>query len=448
MGITAVAILVVLAGPNTAEALIYETQPAPTANTRAFTGQGELAFVSGSTLYVLDGSSRSLHAVTTGEADPVDPTFSHDGRWLAFLRPSASGDADVLWMARGNGAEAHPVRGVPEALTVPDSDGTVISWSPTRDDLLVTTGPITGAPLVPRQVWIVSPSSPPHRLLGPGYVNGVAWSPDGSHVAAVWSSTGFDSEVLETLPASGGHPMRWTAPNGNVSYFLAGWSHPLGIVLWENQGGGGPSVENYGLPLGVISAPGAIVKVLGTVPIFQPPALALGADDLALVVNGNPSSGQGEGEKFVWFGKSLALCTPSQSCTAVPLPGTSVVQDPAISSDGSLAVVVAPESDVDLPPLYSSSASWAQVSAWYDSGALWITQSGSTSPTEIDGTNGAIDPVFSGSTAGLIFVKDQSLWLLPSPSAQPIQITGSLEVPLGSYLFGYIDWQQEFAWWS
>ena len=72
---------------------------------KAFSGRGELAFVSSDSLFVLDGSSRSVRRVTTGQTVPFDPAFSHDGRWLAFLRPAEGQGEDVLWMARGDGAD-------------------------------------------------------------------------------------------------------------------------------------------------------------------------------------------------------------------------------------------------------------------------------------------------------------------------------------------------------
>jgi hypothetical protein len=419
----------------------------PAFDTQAFAGQGELAFVSSNGLFVLDGSSRSEQRAATGQPVPVDPAFSRDGHWLAFLRPVAGGSADVLWMARGNGADAHRVRGLPDALAVPDSDGSVMRWSPTGDELLITTGPATSAPLVPRQVWIVRPTGRARRLLGPGYVNGVAWSPDGTKAAVLYSGVRFAGESLETVPLSGGPATIWMSPKQGDGYFLAGWSPRLGIVLWQDQGGGGPSVENYGLPLGVISEPKAPFTILGTVPIFQPPAVATGDDGLALVVNGNSSSGQGEGEKFVWFGKSLEVCGSVPACSPVPAPSSSVTEDPTISPvDGSVAFVEAPESDVGLPPLYSSSPSWEQVSSWYATGELWTLPDGSDSPIEISGTAGAVDPVFSERGTGLVFVKDRALWLLPGYSSQPVEISGPLQQPAAPYLFGYVDWPEEFAW--
>jgi len=422
----------------------------PALDTKAFSDQGELAFVSENALFVLDGSSQSIRRVTTGQPVPIDPAFSHDGRWLAFLRPVGHEGADVLWMARGDGADAHRVVGMPDAFEVPDSDGSVMSWSPTQDELLITTGPVKSAPLVPRQVWTVTPTGPSRRLLGPGYVNGVAWSPKGTEVAAIWSAKSLASETLETISVRGGSATNWLRPGQPQAInFLAGWSPQRGIVLWQDQGGGGPSVENYGLPLGVISKPGAPMAVLGTVPIFQPPAVSIGDSTLAVVVNGNPSSGQGEGEKFVWFGKSVELCGSVPSCTPVSAPWSSVTEDPTISPvDGSLAFVEAPQTEMDLPPLYSATASWEQVSSWYATADLWMVPEGSDSPVQVGDTAGAVDPAFSLRGTGLLFVKGQALWLLPGPGGFPVEITGPLQQPPAPYLFGYVDWSDEFAWWA
>jgi hypothetical protein len=208
-------------------------------------------------------------------------------------------------------------------------------------------------------------------------------------------------------------------------------------------------VENYGLPLGVISEPRAPITVLGTVPVFQQPAVAFGENSLALVVNGNPSSGQGEGEKFVWFGKSVERCGSVPACSPVSAPSSSVTDDPIISPvDGSLAFIEALQSQVDLPPLYSSTVSWEQVLSWYASDDLWIVPEGSDAPVQISRTAGAVDPVFSERDTGLVFVKDQALWLLPGPSSHPVEIAGPLQRPPAPYVFGYIDWPDEFAWWA
>jgi dipeptidyl aminopeptidase/acylaminoacyl peptidase len=268
-------------------------------------------------------------------------------------------------------------------------------------------------------------------------------------VAAVWSATGLDDEALESVPASGGPATIWLNPSDQALYFLAGWSSHFGIVLWLDNGGGGPSTENYGLPLGIISEPKAPIMELGTVPVFQQPATAIGVNRLAIVVNGTASSGQGEGEKFAWFGKTVELCGSAPACSPVSAPSSSVTDDPTISPvDGSMAFIEAPKSQVDLPPLYSSAATWPQIVRWYASDALWILPVGSDSPVQVGNTAGAVDPVFSEKGSRLVFVEDQALWLLPGLSSQPVEIARPLQRPPSPYLFGYMDWPDEFAWWG
>jgi Tol biopolymer transport system component len=55
----------------------------PIVDSAAFWDEGTLAFVSQTTLYVLDGSNGEVDKVTA-PGIPSDPVISTDGRWLAF----------------------------------------------------------------------------------------------------------------------------------------------------------------------------------------------------------------------------------------------------------------------------------------------------------------------------------------------------------------------------
>ena len=426
----------------------------PVVNAAAFAGYGRLAFVSGGELYVLDGTTKALHQVTEGSPPPSSPAFSHDGEWLAFLRVSikSNGEGEALWIARGDGTDAHRVAQVPPAYPAPNSGAPVFSWSPTSDELLVTTGPVAGAPLVPREIWIVSAPGTAHRLLGPGYTSGAIWSPDGAEVAVLWNSHGVSNEVLETVSPSGGSGTIWHPADGST-YYLAGWSRRFGILVWYDQGNGGPSVENYGLTLGAFSEPGGTLTLFATAPLFEPPALAVGPQgELVLVANGNESNGGGEGEKFVWFGKTVETCSPtSDTCSAVVDQTSAVTLDPAISPvDGSLAFVEAPQSTQGLPPDYSPVQTWSQISGWYAAHTLWVVPGGTGTPRQVPGTTGASDPVWSSRGTGLVYVDNGELWLLRNPNARPVEVASPLVSATrslsGTYLFGYADWSSEFAW--
>jgi Tol biopolymer transport system component len=424
----------------------------PRVNTAAFAGQGDLAFVSSGELYVLDGTSRTYHRVTEGSSVPSGPAFSHDGRWLAFVRsPLNSNGSGTLWIARGNGTDAHQVTKLPPIYGVPNSGAPDFSWNPLTDQLLVTTGPVAGAPLVPRELWVVSANGRAKRILGPGDITGDTWSPNGQEVAVIWTGHSLANQVIETLSPAGGTPMTWLTTEDNT-YYLAGWASGFGILVWYDEGNGGPSVENDGLPLGSLAQPGGKLTVLATAPLFQPPALATGpSSELAIVANGNPSGGDGDGEKFVWFGKTVETCSPtSKDCSAVEDRPSLVTLNPAISPvNGSLAFVEAPQSTEGIVP-YSSNQSSSQIDDWDAAHSLWILPMGSVTPTEISEADGASDPLWSTRGMGLLFVKNQAVWLMANPGAVPIEVASPLDPPMDSSgagaLFGYVDWPDQFAW--
>ena len=58
---------------------------APSVDTRAFAHEGLLAFASGGALYVLDGTKGTLREVGLERSGAEEPSFSHDGRFLAHI---------------------------------------------------------------------------------------------------------------------------------------------------------------------------------------------------------------------------------------------------------------------------------------------------------------------------------------------------------------------------
>jgi TolB protein len=427
----------------------------PIVNANAFSGHGELAFVSDRELYVLDGATGGLRQVTAGSPTPSNPSFSHDGRWLAFLRvaPNSNGGGGTLWIARGDGADAHKIARVPPAYPVPNSGAPVYSWSPSVDELVVTTGPVSGGPLVPRDVWIVRAAGRAHRLLGRGYASGAIWSPNGHEVAVIWGAKGLADQVIETLRPTGGTPTVWFGTDGRM-YYLAGWAQRFGILVWDDRGNGGPSVENYGLPLDAMSHPRRPLAPLVTAPLFQPPALAIGPHgELAVVaIEPEKSDSAFEGEKFVWFDKTIESCSPANdSCRALSDQPSSVSLNPAISpADGALSFVKAPQSDEGIVPIYSPLQTGTEIAGWYAAHSLWLLSPGSSTPTEISGTAGAADPIWSSRGTGIVFVKNQALWMTAAGGGEPVEVASSLDFPAtsssGTYLFGYVDWASQFAW--
>jgi hypothetical protein len=84
---------------------------------RAFEHQGLLAFASLGSLYVLDGSNGALRQAGHLRSGVEEPSFSHDGRWLAYI--AAGKEARVY-----GGVEEAPYAPAPGPLVISASDGT------------------------------------------------------------------------------------------------------------------------------------------------------------------------------------------------------------------------------------------------------------------------------------------------------------------------------------
>ena len=236
----------------------------PTVDAKAFVGEGDLAFVSRGTVYVLDGTKPLRHLVLPSRFVPGAPSFSHGGRWLAIpaSRVTApNGDESTLstlWLADADGSRLHKVTGFdnPEFL----------GWSPTSDVLAVTNQgdvsttytPPPGSEYVtqPTSLWLVSPSGARRELVRPssGMIDGATWSPDGSEVAVGGlSAYPFQdhvpwTETLTAYPIDGAKPTVWlrivnprsnsccqTAGLKQSQFIPVGWWPHWGIVFWGHR---------------------------------------------------------------------------------------------------------------------------------------------------------------------------------------------------------------------
>ncbi|MGH2850223.1 MAG: TolB family protein, partial [Solirubrobacteraceae bacterium] len=147
----------------------------PSVDARAFGGEGDLAFISRRTLWVLDGYG-GLRRIALPRGVPAAPAFSSDGRWLGFL--STAGNDSIapwrssshLWIARADGSRPHEVGWL--------RDPTVIGWSPRSDELAVTDSESGGD-----TVWLLAPTGARRQLMSAAVVDGGTWSPDGSRIA-------------------------------------------------------------------------------------------------------------------------------------------------------------------------------------------------------------------------------------------------------------------------
>src|SRR5579871_6219247 len=152
----------------------------PAVNVRAFSHHGMLAFISHGKLWLLDGNKNSLVPLPSPPGfRPQQPTFSADGKWLAYLEQhtTASSLTSHLWLARADGRDAHPVAAF--------QTYTLIGWRPAAggshgDLLAVAAGgrrPSTNCPCgTPTTLRLVTPDGSSRVIARAFWIYGAAWS--------------------------------------------------------------------------------------------------------------------------------------------------------------------------------------------------------------------------------------------------------------------------------
>jgi WD40-like Beta Propeller Repeat len=413
-------------------ARIRPAGPLLSVNAAAFAGHGELAFISRGTLWVLDGATRTLRRVPAPPGvTPVNPEFSPDGRWLAFVGVSTSPAGTArpgLWLASGNGRGAHQIRGLPEVG--------LVGWSPARDVLAVTTQPGSSRAAV-QLVW---PSGVVRQLMSAAGAVSAAWSSDGSSLAV--GVIRRRAATLASYPVAGGRPAVWlklTARSvpGGQNYLIdpVGWWPHQGIGFWALTDS--PSLNADQAPFYVIRAPGARPRLLGhTLPGNTPDQVAAVRDGWLAIDAETPG-----GWRVIWQHRHIVTCPPAGGCAAVPSPPGTVTLDPAWSPDGAtLAFVRA-------PALATAGFPQPVVARWYDAHQLWLYHPATRSLTRLNAP-GATVPAWSADGNSLLYMARDGLWLLPRLGGQPVRIATPLFRP-GNWpaYYGQVDWLAQFAWW-
>ena len=457
-----------------------ETAATPFADVRAFSGHGELAFVSRGALWVLDGERATLRRLPVPRGlTPGSPVFSRDGRWLAWIAGDPSGDPGQLWLARGDGRGAQRVHGVGVAG--------LVGWDPAANVLAVTSGrgqsftrfgAATTVELVEPTGSVRTLASTPARLVPSLRIEDAVWSPDGRAMAV--SIQGDGGATVRSYPLAGGAPVTWfrirsdqTLPGicssgcGGTGLIadLAGWWPRWGIAFWAYCCGATRNLDDT--PLEVLTAPGARPHLIArTLSLGITDAVAAGGGgELSLVAT---TSGAGrvysQGKVVetcarstltctrlpgdtVWFGKTpklpcLGLCRQAQN-PPPGTPGSAVSLEPAWSPSGSqLAYVLAPTTPSDL-----------QTPAWYAAHELVVWNPRTGSRRKLASVSGASVPTWSRDGRDLLYVSGDGLWLAPASGGKPVEIERPLfperiwkAPPLTISFNGQIHWTGQFSW--
>lgn len=490
-GATATVIAVLV---GTGPGVIAATAKTPFVNAGAFSGHGELAFISRNRLWVLDGATGTLREMPGRPGySPTTPEFSHDGRWLAYVLLSNQQEADgpsQLWFAHADGSDAHPIR---QLLVNYD----MVGWSPTEDVVAVPAGSSAHVPYQSAtSLQVVSPDgarevvaswSAPSEVRT-GALENAVWGPDGRELAiSTWGEVGT---IVRTVSIGPGHhstvwfairnrtPVRGlcpkSCPGNDVIANLEGWSRRWGILTWFLCCGMTRNQDDTNLA--VISSAGSPPRLFAqTLSTGLTKAVAPGpGGQLALVSSGN------EGRQLSQ-GKVVEVCRyRGYSCTAVPggtrwdysfkqpwpmrgartpapgQPGSGVSLDPAWSPNGRwLAYVKAPTEIRAGPP-----------DTWYADHAIYLMSVASGHTRRLGAIDGASLPTWSSDSRSLLYTRDDGLWLMNVATGRSTRIeyplffksytesilagTKTVTVPFLQYVpyYGQIPWSQQFAWQS
>jgi hypothetical protein len=393
-------------------------------------GHGQLAFVSRSRLYTLSASGH-LAALSGPPSTGYDsnPEWSPDGKWLAFFHTGPAFGFDVptpsLWLVAASSSVAHRVTARPVVE---------FHWSPTADTLAYLSGPRSASG---GSLWEVHPGGTTSTRVTT-YVESLLWSPSGRQVAVLhqtWTKR-VSRTSIEVLPVDGGPGATWWHTSSVECVTLASYD-PTGrmIAAWADP----CSDSADGDPLELFSDGRPPVTVGQS--LIDMSSLAWSSDGELAVVS--------PGDRTIWAnGKDIELCEVAPlACRRLTIPRGSVALGPAWTTSGTLYFVLASGSG---PFSANGNASYSPgwIERWQNSHAGWTLPAGATAPR---GSSPPLGNVLAYDTAArggsLVFIRDDSLWLLSRPGIAPIRVAGPLlasAAPSGYY--GLVDWTALISW--
>lgn len=396
----------------------HPTPGRPTVDRGSFVHEGDLMFLSEGALWDLDGATGKLTLLAPAGKEPSREQFSPNGSWLSYSLASGQ-----VWLARSNGEDPRLV-----------ANGGWDTWLP------------DGRLLAGNSVFEVSAGAVAQRV-GTVPSDLAGWSSDGKRYAFVddslvisFSKPTTGTDRLQLSRSLYGKRVTWyqsrvsfSAASGSVGNFLDAVNvlPGSGAVLFTLDPFHSASLAADGLGLYEVRAPGASPAKLG---VTVGDTVAVGPPGKFAFTNGP--------NRYAWLTKSAVACSAAKAtCSPLPAGAGKLTVYPAWSGhSGALVYVEAPSS--------SASDFWQPtVQRWYSAHTLWALPAGSRAASEVKGAAGASAPLWSRDGQSLMYVADDSLWLLPSVSSSPVRVESPLFSPRAwpSY-YGQVNWSGQFAW--
>lgn len=132
---------------------------------------------------LLDIESGKRQLVSRSPAAFGPPSWSCDGKWLAYGDHASTTERATLMIAAGDGSNPKPFGEVPKKLA--------LSWSPTQPRLAVATSAFLGDPLLEELRLIDVPSGQTQVLLKDNFA-AYFWAPDGQRILYAKRKLGTD----------------------------------------------------------------------------------------------------------------------------------------------------------------------------------------------------------------------------------------------------------------
>ncbi len=398
----------------------------PQVNVNAFKGQGRMAFVWEGLLYVLDGDKGDLTRLSDiGQARW--PKWSPDGQWLVYIRYNDLQEkGGGLFVAKPDGSQSYQVDGLPLLV---NTNG--ITWLPSSDTFVVSPG---GYVLPEEQdlyknLYVVRPGETSRKIDAPTG----SLSPDGKTIAHCKTLPSYNEQYpgmrddsLYIAPIEGGEPVQLHIAKEAGIHFAGWWPDSKGL-LFRVARQHSASIMADGTGLYSLPLTGGKPQLLLT-SLSHPEWLSWspGGDKLLAV--------KGTGRE-IWKNKSLVVCDmETGEIVDLPQRAGTVSLDPGWSPDGKHIVYVEAAHNNDI---YND----GEAASWEQTRILWIAGAdGENAGRIIEAGAGIKRPLWSRDGSHIIYLKDNSIWLVDIVSGGPVKIAGPLpDAPDHRGYYGYVS---------